>query len=75
MKILPRKRRKAEAPTAESVIAAGLRQAHAMHPAHMLPSTIIGALNAAGLIILSEADLDAEITLAFQAGEESEQDR
>ena len=69
-----RNRRKAEAPTAESVIAAGLRTAYNMHPTRMLPSTIIGALNAAGLVVMSEADLDAEIALAFQAGEERGRD-
>ena len=67
---MPRKRQKAEAPTAESVIAAGLRTAYDMHPAHMLPSTIIVSLAAAGFMIMSEADLDAEIALAFQAGQE-----
>ena len=65
-----RKRRKAEAPTAEDVIAAGLRQAYNMYPARILPSTIIVALAAAGFMIMSEADLDAEIALAFQAGQE-----
>ena len=65
-----RKRRKAEAPTAEGVIAAGLRQAYNMYPTRILPSTIVGALAAAGFVILSEADLDAEIALAFQAGQE-----
>ena len=63
-------RRKAKMVTAEGVIAAGLRQAYAMYPARMLPSTIIGALAAAGFVILSEADLDAEIALAFHAGQE-----
>lgn len=71
MKIPLRTRRKVEAPTAEGVIAAGLRQAHAMYPTRMLPSTIVGALNAAGFVIVSEIDLDAEVALAFQAGEES----
>jgi hypothetical protein len=41
----------------------------------MMPSTIISALAAAGFVIMSEVDLDAEIALAFQAGEESERDR
>ena len=65
-------RRKAKMVTAEGVITAGLRQAYAMYPARMLPSTIIGALAAAGFVILSEADLDAEIALAFQAGQEDQ---
>ena len=75
MKILPRTRRKAEAPTAESVILTGLRQAHAMHPARMMPSAIISLLNAAGFVIMTESDLDSEIAFAFQAGEERGRDR
>ena len=54
---------------------AGMRQAYSMYPARMMPSTIIRSLNDAGFVIMSEADLDAEISLAFQAGEESERDR
>jgi len=46
-----------------------------MYPARMMPGTIISALNDAGFVIVSEADLDAEIALAFQAGEESERDQ
>jgi hypothetical protein len=42
-----------------------------MYPARMMPSAIISLLNAAGFVIVSEIDLDAEIALAFQAGEES----
>ena len=66
-------RRKAKMGTAEGVIAAGLRTAYNMYPTRMLPSTIIGALNAAGFVILSESELDAEIALAFQAGQEDQE--
>jgi len=71
MKIPLRTRKKAQEPTPESVILAGLRQAHAMYPTRMMPGTIISSLNAAGFVIVSEAELDAEVALAFQAGEES----
>lgn len=56
--------------TAESVILGELQRARAMYPVMMMPSTIINSLNNAGFVIISEADLDAEIALAFQAGEE-----
>ncbi len=75
MKIQLRPRRKAKDRTPESVILAGLQQAHNMYPARMMPSAIISALNDAGFVIVSEADLDAEIALAYQAGEESERDQ
>lgn len=75
MRIPLRTRRKAAEPTPESVIFAAMQQAHSMYPARMMPSTIIRSLNDAGFVIMSEADLDAEIALAFQAGEESERDR
>jgi hypothetical protein len=42
-----------------------------MYPTRMMPGTIISSLNAAGFVIVSEAELDAEVALAFQAGEES----
>lgn len=57
--------------TPESIIDAGLQLAYNTHPARMLPSVIINALRQTGFVIVSEADLDAEIALAFQAGEES----
>lgn len=75
MKIPLRARRKAAEKTPESVIHAGLQQAYAMYPARMMPSAIIRLLTDAGFVIVSEGDLDAEIALAFQAGEESERDR
>ena len=75
MKIQLRPRRKAKDRTPESVILAGLQQAYNMYPAMAMPSTIISALRDAGFVIVSEADLDAEIALAFQAGEESERDQ
>jgi len=75
MKIPLRTRKKPAERTAESVIGAWLRQVYNMYPARMMPSTIISALAAAGFVIMSEVDLDAEIALAFQAGEESERDR
>ena len=75
MRISLRTRRKTAKPTPESVMLAGMRQAYSMYPARMMPSTIIRSLNDAGFVIMSEADLDAEISLAFQAGEESERDR
>lgn len=75
MGIQLRKREKTPGQTPESVIAAGLRQAHAMYPARTMPTTIIRSLNEAGFVIMAEADLDAEIALAYQAGEEGERDR
>lgn len=71
MKISLRPRRKATERTPESVILAGLRQAHAMYPTRMMPSTIISSLHAAGFVIVSEVELDAEIALAYQAGEQA----
>ena len=75
MKIQLRTRRKAKEVTPESVILAGLQQAHAMYPARMMPGTIVSLLKDAGFTIISNTELDAEIALAFQAGEESERDR
>jgi len=57
--------------TPESVILAGLQQAHAMYPARMMPSTIIRLLQDAGFVVVSEAELDAEFALAYQAGEQA----
>lgn len=71
MKIRFRPSRKAREKTPENIILAGLQQAYNMHPARMMPGTIIRLLNDAGFVVVSEADLDAEIALAFQAGEES----
>jgi hypothetical protein len=71
VKIPLRPRKKPAERTPEGVILAGLRQAHAMYPTRMMPSAIISSLNAAGFLIVSEAELDAEVALAFQAGEES----
>jgi hypothetical protein len=75
VKIALRRRRKTAEQTPESIILAGLRQAHVMYPTLMMPSAIISSLKDAGFTIISDADLDAEIALAFQAGEESERDR
>lgn len=70
MRIPLRTRKKTPELTPESIIRAGLQQAYKIHPARVMPSTIIGSLKAAGFVIMSEADLDSEIALAFQAGEE-----
>lgn len=51
-----------------------MQKAYSIYPAHMMPSAIIRLLNEAGLVVISEADLDAEIALAFQAGQESGRD-
>lgn len=75
MRIPLRPWRKKTKQTPESVILAGLRQAHAMYPSRMMPSAIISLLNDAGFVIVSEVDLDAEIALAFQAGEEKGRDQ
>lgn len=74
MKIQLRKRKSKTEATPESVIDGGLQLAYNAHPARLMPSIFIRALNDAGFVIISEADLDAEIALAFQAGEESGRD-
>lgn len=75
LKMSFRPRKKPAERTPEGVILDGLQQAHAMYPTRMMPITIIRSLKDAGYVIVSEAELDAEIALAFQAGEESERDR
>ena len=67
MRIPLRIRRKA---TPESAISAVMQKAYSIYPARMMPSAIIRLLNEAGFVIISEADLDSEIVLAFQAGQE-----
>ena len=74
MRVSLRNRRKAAPSTPESVISAVMQKAYSIYPAHMMPSAIIRLFNEAGLVVISEADLDAEIAFAFQAGQESGRD-
>jgi hypothetical protein len=74
MRIPLRTRRKAAPSTPESAISAVMQKVYSIYPARMMPSAIIRLLNEAGFVIISETDLDAEIALAFQAGQESGRD-
>lgn len=72
MKKIPlRARKKQTEQTPESAILAGLQRAYDI----MMPSAIIGSLRDAGFVIMSEDQLDAEVALAYQAGEESGRER
>lgn len=75
MRIPLRTRRKEAPPTPESVISAVMQKAHSIYPARMMPSAVIRSLADAGFVIMSEDEIQAEIVIAFQAGQESERDR
>lgn len=64
-------RRKAAPSTPESVISAVMQRAYSIYPARMMPSAVIHSLADAGFVIMSEDEIQAEIALAFQAGQES----
>jgi hypothetical protein len=51
-----------------------MQKAYSIYPAHMMPSAIIRLFADAGFVIMSEDEIQAEIVLAFQAGEESGRD-
>ena len=51
-----------------------MQKVYSIYPARMMPSAIIRLINEAGFVVISEPDLDAEIALAFQAGQESGRD-
>ena len=74
MRIPLRTRRKAAPSTPESVISAVMQKAYSIYPAHMMPSAIIRLLADSGFVIMSEDEIQAEIALAFQAGEERGRD-
>lgn len=74
MRIPLRTRRKAAPSTPESVIFEVMQKAYSIHPARMMPSAIIRLLADAGFVIMSEDEIQAEIALAFQAGQESGRD-
>ena len=74
MRIPLRTRRKAEKSTPESVISAVMQKAHSIYPARMMPSAVIRLLSDAGFVIVSEDEIQSEIVIAFQAGQESERD-
>jgi hypothetical protein len=52
-----------------------MQKAYSIYPAHMMPSAIIRLLADSGFVIMSEDEIQAEIALAFQAGEERGRDR
>jgi hypothetical protein len=51
-----------------------MQKAYSIHPAHMMPSAIIRLFADSGFVIMSEDEIQAEIALAFQAGEERGRD-
>lgn len=68
-------RRKVAPPTPESAISAVMRVAYSLYPARMMPNVVIGLLADNGFVILSEDELQAEIAIAFQAGQENGRDQ
>lgn len=75
MRIPIRVRRKAVPATPESVISAVMQEAYSIYPTRMMPTAIIRALAEAGFVIMSEDEIQAEIAIAFQAGQENGRDR
>ena len=67
-------RRKAAPSTPESAISAVMQKAHSIYPARMVPSAVIRLLADAGFVIMSEDEIQAEIVIAFQAGQENGRD-
>ena len=71
---IPLMKRKSEKPTPAGVIQSQLAKAYGMHPARLMPSTVVAALEEAGYLIMSNDQISAEVELAFQAGRESAED-
>ena len=66
---LPGKKAKTpKPPTALDVLRAELAKAYELHPAYLMPGSIVTALEEAGFTIISHDDLDREIALAYAAG-------
>ena len=68
-------RRKTAPPTPESAISAVMQKAYSIYPARMVPSAVIRLLADDGFVVISEDEIQAEIVIAFQAGQENGRDR
>ena len=64
-------RRKAAPATPDSVISEVMQKAYSIYPARMMSSAVIRSLTDAGFVIMSEDEIQSEIALAFQAGQEN----
>lgn len=68
-------RRKAAPLTPESAITAVMQKAYSIYPARMMSSAVIRMLADDGFYVMSDEEIQAEIVIAFEAGQASERDR